>query len=960
MKTVTAMLLMNSVAAAQQYAISSYAGGGAAPLKSVAALQASVRADSITADAQGDLYFTNGNAVFKLDAKATINRIAGSGAAGFSGDGGPATAARLLISVGGGLLAQGLAVDHAGNLFIGDIGNHRIRRVSPDGLITTVAGNGVSGALGDGGPATDAQLGQPSGLAIDRTGNLFISDLTNNVVRKVSANGIITTVAGVASPNPGFSGDGGPATSARLAIPWTIALDLNGNLFIADSMNHRVRRVSTNGTITTVAGNDTRAEYGSSPTDSGPATSITLDWPSGLAVDDAGNLFIADGSFPVIRKVTPDGALTPVVGDGSYGFSGDGGTARKAQLRGPWGVALDGQNNLFISDFGNLRIRKVVASGIIDTVAGGGNIDLLAGDGDTSIAKSAQLRLAVAGAAQQSGIATDGHGNIFFAETGSGLIRKVSPSGNLTTVAGGGSCSNLTTCPLGDDGPATGVRLQLPTGVAVDGQGNLFIADLSSFRVRKVSPDGIITTVAGNGTAGSSGDGGPATAAQIMVWGVAVDSAGDLIITEINRVRKVSSDGIIRTAAGGGNCIGDTCDGGLAIDAYLGGPAVAVDAMGNLLIADNYVDDAGCYFSIRKVSASGILSTLAGVPGPCEASGDGGPAASAPLNYSSSITVDRRGNIFLADDTGQRIRRISPDGIIATVAGGQTGYSGDGGLAVNAAVDYPIALAADGEGNVYFSDAFNQVIRVLRPIGHPAVSAVVDAASQSSDPVSPGKIVVIYGVGLGPSALAQNTVGAMPGGMGFGSSIAGTTVTFNSFSTPVLYASATQVAVVVPYGISGTTAEVRVTYLGDVSDAFSVPVVAAAPSLFTMNQSGTGQAAGIDASNGKPNTAATPVKIGEFITLFATGEGQTTPAGVDGKLADANETHPVLPVHVTVGGIPALVQYSGGAPGQVAGLMQINVQIPSGVQPGGYVPVVLQVGDVSTRPGAVWIAVSGN
>src|ERR1700693_4681627 len=394
--------LASSVLWAQQYLISTYAGGAIPLSKSIPALQASFGGPTaeITADAQGNAYFANGNAVFKLDTNGTITRIAGSGVAGFSGDGGPAAMARLQISLPGQLFAQGLSVDSAGNLFIGDIGNHRVRKVAPDGIITTVAGNGESGSSGDAGPATDAQLRQPSGLAVGNSGNLYIADLTNNVVREVSASGIITTVAGVASSEPAFSGDGGSATSARLALPWHIALDLNGNLFIADSLNHRIRKVSPNGTITTVAGNDTRALNGTGPNSSGPATNIALDFPSGLAVDDQGNLFIADASFEVIRKVTPSGILTPVVGNGSFGFSGDGGPAIKAQLSAPWGVALDGRNNLFIADFGNQRIREVRTNGTIDTVGGGGTIDLLAVNEDTAAATNVQLKLAVSGLGQ--------------------------------------------------------------------------------------------------------------------------------------------------------------------------------------------------------------------------------------------------------------------------------------------------------------------------------------------------------------------------------------------------------------------------------------------------------------------------------------------------------------------------------------------------------------------------------
>jgi uncharacterized protein (TIGR03437 family) len=329
-------------------------------------------------------------------------------------------------------------------------------------------------------------------------------------------------------------------------------------------------------------------------------------------------------------------------------------------------------------------------------------------------------------------------------------------------------------------------------------------------------------------------------------------------------------------------------------------------------------------------------------------SGDGGPATRAQLRVALGVAADRAGNLFIADP--DRIRRVSPDGIITTVAGNDTsGSSGDGGFAAGAQLSFPQGVAVDRAGNVYVADSF--AVRVLRPTNRSVlISAVVDAASQSTSPISPGKIVVIYGGGLGAAELIRN----QPSNGQFGSGVGGTVVSFNGIAAPVLYASATQVAAVVPYALSGTTAQVTVTYQGQESETFAVRVAPSAPGLFTLNQTGAGQAAAVNA-DGTVNTAANPVKIGGFISLYAKGEGQTSPGSVDGKLGGPA---PLLPVKVTIGGIPAMVQYAGGAPGQVGGLMQVNLQIPNGVQPGGYVPVVLQVGDASTTPGAVWIAVS--
>jgi uncharacterized protein (TIGR03437 family) len=394
---------------------------------------------------------------------------------------------------------------------------------------------------------------------------------------------------------------------------------------------------------------------------------------------------------------------------------------------------------------------------------------------------------------------------------------------------------------------------------------------------------------------------------------------------------------------------------------------LAVGNADNLLIAE----DGG---RIRKVSPGGTITTVAGGVLFASAkgfSGDGGPATSARLSWPVGLALDSAGNLLIADpganfETGDagddpsvdhRIRKVSPDGTITTLAGnGLHDFSGDGGVAVTAAFDGPTGVAVDGAGDIYVADVGNRVIRILRPAKSSVlIGAVVDAASQHADPISPGKIVVIYGTGLGPSQLIQN----QPKNGQVGTELSGTAVSFNGFAAPILYTSATQIAVVVPYAVSGSAARVTVTYQGQVSADFTVPVTTTAPNVFTSNQAGWGQAAAINAVDGTVNTPVNPVQIGGYISLYATGDGQTAPAGVDGKLG-STPTRPVLPVSVTVDGIPATVLYAGGAPGQVAGLMQLNVQIPSGVQTGGYVPVVLQVGDASTTPGAVWVAVSGN
>jgi sugar lactone lactonase YvrE len=345
----------------------------------------------------------------------SISTIAGNGTKGFSGDGGPATLAQMDAPVD-------VAVDMAGNLFIADTWNNRIRKVTSKGIISTVAGNGTKGFSGDGGLAVSAMLNAPHNLAVDREGNLFITDLGNYRIRKVTPSGVIATVAG--NGTGGFSEDGGPAVSAMLSSPCGIAVDIAGNLFIAEIVDNRIRKVAPGGMISTVAGNGTKLKTGLVVSnevivtklfsgDGGPAISAMLHAPQSVAVDTAGNLFIADTYNNRIRKVASDSIITTVAGNGTAGFSGDGGSAASAQLAGPTAIAVDTAGNMFIA--ADHRIRKVTPDGTITTVAGIGTAGF---SGDGGPAASAEL-------SYPSAVAVDTMGNLFIAEWNNNRIRKV-------------------------------------------------------------------------------------------------------------------------------------------------------------------------------------------------------------------------------------------------------------------------------------------------------------------------------------------------------------------------------------------------------------------------------------------------------------------------------------------------------------------------------------------------------
>jgi hypothetical protein len=336
---------------------------------------------------------------------------------------------------------------------------------------------------------------------------------------------VITTFAG--SDTSGYGGDGGPATSAAFNTPLCTFADAAGNIYIADWGNNRVRKVNTSGIITTVAGNGTTVHGG----DGGPATAAGIVAPYGIVTDAAGNLYITEGGIDTfgqyVRKVSASGVITTIAGSGTTGYSGDGGPATAAQFSDVRGIAVDGAGNVYVADAGNFCIRKINTTGIIATIAGN---DTSGYSGDGGPATAAELSL-------PTGLALDGAGNIYLSDYSNNRIRKIDNTGIITTIAG-----NDTMSFGGDNGPATAAELHFPAGLAIDGSGNLYIADENNSRVRKVNSANIITTIAGNGIYGYGGDGGHATAAELSApAGVTVDGAGNIYIADAdaNNVRKV-------------------------------------------------------------------------------------------------------------------------------------------------------------------------------------------------------------------------------------------------------------------------------------------------------------------------------------------------------------------------------------------------------------------------------------
>ncbi len=358
-------------------------------------------------------------------------------------------------------------------------------------IITTIAGNGIAGWSGNGGIATAAELDLPSGMTIDVIGNIYFADINFNFIRKINTAGIITVIAGTGTQ--GFSGDGGQATAAELGLPSSVAIDAAGNLYIADQTNNRIRKVNTAGIITTVAGSNTQGFSG----DGGQATAAELHYPQGITCDAAGNLYIADVINERIRLVNTAGIISTYAGNGSGGYSGDGGQATAAELYDAFGVAIDAAGNLYIADENNNRVRKVNTAGIITTVAGNGTAGF---SGDGGQATNAKL-------SDPWNVAIDAYGNLYISDSGDGYVRKVNSLGIITTIAGNGIGGYS-----GDGGQATNASLS-PDGIVIDALNNVYIADRNNNRIRMIcnAPD----NVSGIITAPSAA---PITAGKVYVY----------------------------------------------------------------------------------------------------------------------------------------------------------------------------------------------------------------------------------------------------------------------------------------------------------------------------------------------------------------------------------------------------------------------------------------------------------
>jgi uncharacterized protein (TIGR03437 family) len=723
----------------------------------------------------------------------------------------------------------------------------------------------------------------------------------------VSPSGILSTVAGTGLA--GFGGDDGPGVQAQLNGPAGLALDRQGNLYIADSANSRVRRLAAGGEVKTVLD---------------PEAGIK---PVALAIDRNGRLYAGDGQF-LVYQFLPGFAPSVFAGTGP-GFAGDGGPASSAQFQAARDLALDGAGDLYVADsLGSVRglsplgrVRRIDGRGIIDTVAGDGYLHAI---GDGGPATAALLYF-------PSAVSLDTSGNLYIADTGTQRIRRVDAAGVISTFAGIGLAA------LGaEQVPATMSALYSPMGVWAEPGGGVLVADTYRHRIRRVDAGGRIASIIGRGTSGAGAENLPWDLAQLNGPRAACTGPGGVIFvvdTLNHRVLRAAPGALVTVAAGNGSP-GYAGDGAPARGAQLNTPsACVVDAAGNLLSADTGNG------RIRRVDASGEIATVAG--GGKAGTGDGGPAVAASLDQPRGLAVDGNGGIFISEEGANRIRYVDSTGVIRTIAG-------DGGPAGAARFHGPAGLALDGAGDLYVADMGNHRIRRLVPDAAPpapvtaASLEVLNGASFMAGPVAPGEIVAIKGSGLGPETAADGS----PGDSGrLAAALAGVQVFFDSTAAPLFYVQAGQVNAQAPYEIAGReTTHVEVRYNGRIVGAADIAVAAVSPALF---QAAANQ-------DGSINSADAPAARGSIVVLFATGEGLTDSPSVTGLAAGAPYAHPRLPVRVAVAGIPAEVLYSGAAPGFV-GLMQLNVRVPGGFVAPGAQPVALRVGETAAPELTIWL-----
>jgi uncharacterized protein (TIGR03437 family) len=748
--------------------------------------------------------------VLRAAEPATIYNIRTVAGSSFTGDGKPAPGAILLQP-------EGLAFDEHGAMYLADPGDNRVRKVDSSGRISTFAGSGFGSLHGDGGPVATSGLNAPYDVCTDRSGNVYIADLGNARVRKVSRDGVITTVAGggLLTPDPAAPRR---ATEVQLVQPRNIAVDIRGNLYISDFGAHRVYQVTPDGNLSVLAGS---GEPGTTD-DAGGATQSKLSSPAGLAVDEAGNVYIADSGSRFVKRVFGQRMWT--VRDAA---------GRAVEFVTPTSIALDRAGALYVAD-GSAIVTTVSPAGVLSfqpvaakslTLDAAGRLFFVSGrqvqrfdnPGIAIIAGTGLAGLSGDGRpasewrfSAPSGIAQDSLGNLYIADTGNGRVRQLTPSGTLTTLIAG---------------------LERPVALAVDSSDRLYVADSAAGTIQRYNRGAI--SVFSRGV-----DGKP----YVRPSGLAVDKAGNVFVADTgnNVIRKISTDGAVTTVAGGGGLAEDS----QPLRIRLTGPCgLSFDSEGNL-----WFTEAGSGM-VRKLTPSGRLSTL-----------------KLDLKEPRGIQVDSKGLIYIADTGAHRVIAATSAGEWWPVAGsGDRGISDAEGAALDVSMLFPSDILLQSDGRITVADAGSGRIQELIPAKVtspspdkplPAALTVVHAATMKNDAVAPGQIIVLRG----QTMIDENsgTAGEIE-------------ITVDGVAGSVLSASGSQIVGLLPRGLIAGRSELHLSYKGVERGRVPVTINRIAPGVFTM-QDGKGQALALN-EDGSINSVAKPAARGSIITIYGTGVG---------------------------------------------------------------------------------------
>ena len=605
---------------------------------------------------------------------------------------------------------QGVAVDGAGNVYVADSGNNTIRVITSAGVSSTLAGTaGVSGSAD--GTGAGALFNQPSGIALDSATNIYVCDYGNSTIREITLSGQVTTIAGSAGVTGSLNATG---TNAQFFHPLGIAVDSATNLYVADYGNHLIRKITPAHVVSTLAGS-----AGVFGTNNGTGTAAQFYQPEGVAVDSSGNVYVADTGNAAIRMITSGGVVSTFAGSpGSLGSTD--GTGTNAIFYQPAGIAINSAGKLYVSDYFNNTIRGISSGGTVITLAGlAGTTGSADGTGNSARFWGPQ------------GVAVNSAGAVYIADTANSTIRVMTSAGVVTTLAGSPSDGSA-------NGATSSTRFYNPRSVAVDTAFNIYVADTQNSVIRKITPLGVASVLAGTPGVSGSADGLGANALFSAPQGVAVDSAGNIYVADTGNhtIRKITSGGTVATLAGLAGLSGNAD--GTGTSAHFYGPqGVAVDSAGNVYVSDTW------NHTIRKITSGGVSSTLAGLAGTCGTFD--GTNSGARFNCPTGVAVDSSGNIYVADYNNDTIREVTPAGVVTTLVGWAGIWGSADGSNGNALFYKPAGISVDGSGHLYVVDSGNHTLRKITPSGtNWVVSTVAGLAGVSGSSDGTGSAAEFY------------------------------------------------------------------------------------------------------------------------------------------------------------------------------------------------------------------------